>query len=118
MADGGEPAEEEPQVRRPPRRGKRTPFARQTHGCPAARLHPENPRATLRPTLTPAQAEPLPSTLAEGWKHGFYVTPDLDCEGGAALVCVNAEAVWRLSGARPGNGIEALLDGNVRGRFD
>jgi hypothetical protein len=30
------------------------------------------------------------------------------------LVCINDRAVWNLSGAKPGNGVDELLDGDVR----
>ncbi len=56
---------------------------------------------------------PLPSTLVEGWTKGYFVTRDLECEGGAQLRCLNEEAVWRISGAKPGNGVESLLDNDV-----
>ncbi len=69
------------------------------------------------PTPLPLLQPVVPSTLAEGWKHGYFVTPDLDCEGGDALRCLNSEAVWKLSGARPGNGVDCILDSNVSGVY-
>jgi anaphase-promoting complex subunit 10 len=69
------------------------------------------------PTATP------PNTLAEGWKFGYYITDTLEEEevagrGGGGeekeeedgLQTLNDQAVWHISGARPGNGVDCLLD--------
>lgn len=58
----------------------------------------------------PPAAEPPPTTLAAGLLRGYYITPTLDTEPGAeAPVCLNSEAVFSLTSARPGNGIPQLL---------
>jgi len=56
-------------------------------------------------------APPPPTTLADGIKCGFYVTESLGPEDLARSV--NREAVWQVSGARPGNGVDCLLDDSL-----
>jgi anaphase-promoting complex subunit 10 len=60
-----------------------------------------------------AQADPPPSTLADGWAKGYFITEDLASEGGSSLRSLNGDAVWRISGAKPGNGVDCLLDGSL-----
>jgi hypothetical protein len=57
-----------------------------------------------------APAPPLPTTLEEGWARGYFVTPHLD----DSLLCLNEEAAWSVSEARPGDGVENLLNDDVR----
>ncbi len=79
-------------------------------------LTPTTTNPLLQAAAPEPSPEPTPSTLAEGWTKGYFVTPDLECEGGSSLRCVNAEAVWRISGAKPGNGVDCILDDNVSAR--
>ena len=68
--------------------------------APAAAAEPEVP------------ADQAPTTLQGARSRGFYITPTLalrDC------ACVNDEAIWVLTSARPGNGIPQLLSDSVRG---
>ena len=69
----------------------------------------------------PAPDEPAPeqtpTTLAASRARGYYITPQLPLrghDGGEAQRCVNDEAIWVLTSARPGNGIPQLLSDNVR----
>jgi hypothetical protein len=58
----------------------------------------------------------VPSTLSAGWASGFYITRTLaPAPGLPPPRCVNDDAVWVLSSAKPGNGIPQLLNDNVRG---
>jgi anaphase-promoting complex subunit 10 len=70
------------------------------------------PSTAASPGGTPTAAPP--HTLAEGWKFGYYITDALNEEDGESnehsLKCLNDEAVWHISGARPGNGVDCLLD--------
>ncbi len=67
----------------------------------------------------PAAAEPevpadqAPTTLQGARARGFYITPTLALPRDCA--CVNDEAIWVLTSARPGNGIPQLLSDSVRG---
>ena len=48
---------------------------------------------------------------------GYYMTPTLslhESAAGVALRSLNSEAIWTLSSARPGSGIEDLLSDDVR----
>lgn len=50
---------------------------------------------------------------------GFYCSDALDLRGqtlcGSPLRCVNDEAVWTLSSARPSYGVDAMLQDDVGG---
>ena len=60
-----------------------------------------------------AVTEEVPTNLKGAEIHGYYITPQLDISE-EELRCVNDEAIWSLSTARPGNGIPQLLSENVR----
>ncbi len=58
----------------------------------------------------------FPTTLSAGWAAGYYITRALTPAPGLPTPprCVNDDAVWLLSSAKPGNGIPQLLSDNVR----
>ena len=57
----------------------------------------------------------FPTTLSTGWAAGYYITRALTPAPGLPPPrCVNDDAVWLLSSAKPGNGIPQLLSDNVR----
>jgi anaphase-promoting complex subunit 10 len=56
---------------------------------------------------------PAPTTLAGARSRGFYITPTLASSDSEPLRCVNDEAIWVLTSARPGNGIPQLLSDSL-----
>ena len=55
-----------------------------------------------------------PTTLKAAETQGYFITPQLGLEAlEEEQRCVNDEAIWILSTARPGNGIPQLLSESV-----
>jgi anaphase-promoting complex subunit 10 len=69
----------------------------------------------MNPDTSAPQDRGFPTTLAAGWTSGYYITRALaPAPGLPPPRCVNDDAVWVLSSAKPGNGIPQLLSDNVR----
>jgi anaphase-promoting complex subunit 10 len=69
--------------------------------------------ADAAPAADEAAAPPPPTTLADGLARGYYITPSLSDVDVSRVRCLNGDAVWVLSSARPSNGLPQLLSDDV-----